>query len=309
MRVFLLFFLLGILWMGVIAAQETTSSVDENLFFDDFNYSGTDDEAFLERGWIVRSGEGWPGVPGAMWRAEGVEVVDDPEDDSNRLMQMTSATDGTPENTHQTQFCQQRKFLEGTYAARVRFSDAPAMGRDGDAIVQTFYTISPLEYDLDPDYSELDFEYLPNGGWGFGNNVFFATTWETFRPDPNWLADNTSDWLVGSFEGWHTLVVQVFEGTVTYYVDGDVLAEASEEYFPEVPMSINFNLWFINGGLLDSDEERAYVEQIDWVFHAADIVLSPEEVEEAVTEMREMDVDYVDSVPPLDPLLDSPCDF
>jgi hypothetical protein len=294
--------------MGVTAAQEAESPFD-HLFFDDFNYASTDDESFIERGWIVRAGEGWPGVPGASWRAEGVEVVDDPNDASNRLMQMTSATDGTPENTYQTQFCQQRKFLEGTYAARVRFSDAPPMGPDGDAIVQTFYTISPLEFDLDPDYSELDFEYLPNGGWGFGNNVFFATTWETFRPDPNWLADNTSDWLVGSFEGWHTLVVQVFEGTVAYYVDGDVLAEASEEYFPEVPMSINFNLWFINGGLLDSEEERAYVEQIDWVFHAAEVVLSPEEVEDAVTEMRETDVDYVDSVPPLEPLLDSPCDF
>lgn len=308
MRVFLTFILFGVVSAGVTIAQEAVSPFD-HLFFDDFNYSSTDDEAFIERGWIVRSGEGWPGVPGATWRAEGVEVVDDPDDEANRLMQMTSATDGTPENTYQTQFCQQRKFLEGTYAARVRFSDEPAMGPDGDAIVQTFYTISPLEYDLDPNYSELDFEYLPNGGWGFSDNVFFATTWETFRPEPNWLAENTSDWIEASFDGWHTLVVQVLDGTVTYYVDGEVLAEASDEFFPEVPMSINFNLWFINGGLLDSDEERAYVEQIDWVFHAADVALSPEDVEEAVAEMRETGVDYVDTVPPLDPPLESPCDF
>lgn len=303
--VFLLWF--SILSIDIAAAQEATP--EESLFFDDFNYSSTDDEAFIERGWIVRAGEGWPGVPGATWRAEGVEVVDDPDDEDNRLIQMTSATDGTPENTYQTQFCQQRKFLEGTYAARVRLSDAPETGPDGDIIVQTFYTISPLEYDLDPDYSELDFEYLPNGGWGFDDNVFFATTWETFRPEPNWLADNSSDYLEDSFEGWHTLVVQVADGTITYYVDGDVLAEAADEYFPEVPMSINFNLWFVNGGLVGSDDEREYLEQIDWVFHAADVVLSPEEVEAAVVGMREVDVDYVDTVLPLDLPLESPCNF
>ena len=103
--------------------------------------------------------------------------------------------------------------------------------------------------------------------------------------------------------------MQVTDGTVTYYVDGELLAEASDEYFPEVPMSINFNLWFINEGLLNSDNEREYVEQIDWVFHAANSVLSPEEVEETVAGMRETGVDYVDAVPPLDVPLESPCDF
>jgi hypothetical protein len=105
------------------------------------------------------------------------------------------------------------------------------------------------------------------------------------------------------------VVVQVVDGTVTYYVDGEVLAEAADEYFPEVPMSINFNLWFVNGGLVDSDEEREYVEQIDWVFHAADVALPPEEIEAQVVEMREEGIDYVDTVPPLEPPLESPCNF
>ena len=295
--------------LSIAAAQEVTPEPEQGWFFDDFNYTTTDDEVFVERGWIVRSEAGWPGVPGATWSSEDVIIVTDPDDETNSLMQMTSSTDGTAQNTEQTQFCQQRSFLYGTYAARVRFSDEPAVDPDGDNIVQTFYTISPLAFDLDPDYSELDFEYLPNGGWGVRGNVLFATTWETFRPEPNWLADNTSGSLNNSFAGWHTLVLQVTDSSVKYYVDGDLMAFHTGEFVPEVPMSINFNLWFINGGLLDSNEPREYVEQIDWVFHAVDTVLTPEEVESQVADLREAGTSYMNTVLPQDPPLESPCNF
>lgn len=35
---------------------------------------------------------------------------------------------------------------------------------------------------------------------------------------------------------------------VAYYVDGELLAFHSAEVAPEVPMSINFNLWFMPKG-------------------------------------------------------------
>jgi hypothetical protein len=301
--------LISLMAVNAAVAQEATNSPEANLFFDDFAYAATDDEVFAERGWIVRSVEGWPGVSGATWSTDAVTVVEDPDDEDNRLVQMISSTDGTPENTVQTQFCQSRKFLYGTYAARVRFSDAPEVGPDGDSIVQTFYTISPLAFDLDPDYSELDFEYLPNGGWGFGDSVFFTTTWETFRPEPNWLADNVSQNDQDSYEGWHVLVMQVTDSAVKYYVDGDLFAFHTGKFVPEVPMSINFNLWFVNGGLVGSNEAREYVEYVDWVFHAADAVLSPEAVESQIETLREAGVNYVDDVPPLNPVLESPCNF
>lgn len=283
---------------GLVAQEDPPA-----LLFDDFNYTAFDDARLSENGWIVRSGEGWPGVPDAVWRAENVTFVED--SDGNSLLQMTSSADGTA--TYQTQICHQRKYFEGTYAARVHFSDTPANGEDGDQIVQTFYLISPQEYDLDPMYSELDFEYLPNGGWGMPENTFFMTTWETFRLDP-WLADNTSDNLELS-EDWHTLVIQIADGEANYYVNGEHIATHTDKFYPEVPMSINFNLWFIRDGQLESDELRAYVEQVDWVFFAADTVLSPEEIEEQVADFRAEDVTFRDTVPAWTPELESPCNF
>ena len=201
-------------------------------------------------GWIIRSGSGWPGVSGATFRPENVSFIDYPDQAGNRLLRMTSSTDGTSENTYQTQICHQRKYMEGTYAARVRFSDEPVSGQDGDQIVETFYTITPYLQPLDPDYSEMDYEYLPNGGWGASESTFYTTTWETVQIEP-WNADNTSSPVQGSLAGWHTLVTQVTGGTVRYFVDGNLIAQHGGEFYPDAPMSINFNLWFIEGGLIE----------------------------------------------------------
>ena len=177
------------------------------ILFDDFSYSNQ--KQLEKHGWIIRTKEGWPGVPGATWSARGVTIVKDPSQRTNLILRMTSATDGTATNTTQTQICHQRKYLDGTYAARVRFTDIPVTGPGGDQIVESFYTISPLKAPMDPDYSELDFEYLPNGGWGIAGPTLYATTWETFSPEPNWKKDNVFKTAAGSQSGWHTLVTQV----------------------------------------------------------------------------------------------------
>ena len=285
-----------------------TTEPQAPILFDDFVY---DDHAAMEaNGWVVRTAPGWPGVAGATWWAEGVSFHDNEERPGDRLARLASATDGTGEGTRQSQFCHQRKYLEGTYAARVRFSDAPAFGPDCDQIVQTFYTISPLAADLDPDYSEIDFEYLPNGGWGSPPHTLFMTTWETFRPEPNWLADNVSGQVVGSQAGeWHTVVVQVLDGRVVYFVDGVERAVHADKFYPEVVMSINFNLWFIQGGQAAVGEERQYEEYVDWVFHQAGAALSPDEVEAAVTALRVDATTFVDTVPAMEPVLETPCNF
>ncbi|HEX6719298.1 MAG TPA: glycoside hydrolase family 16 protein, partial [Pyrinomonadaceae bacterium] len=260
-------------------------------------------------GWIVRTAAGWPGVPGATWAEEGVTILKDPAQPNNWIVRMTSSTDGTAANTRQTQLCHQRKYLEGTYAARVRFSDTPVSGPGGDQLVQSFYTLSPLKAPMDPDYSELDWEYLPNGGWGINGPTLYATTWETFSPEPNWKKDNVFKTEGGSQAGWHTLVTQVFDQKVRYFVDGKLFAEHGGEYYPEDTMSINFNLWFIRDGMMKANETRQYQEDIDWVFHQAGVGLTPEQVESAVADLRRRQVKFRDTVPPKIPALVSPCNF
>ena len=283
------------------AASNTEES---QILFDDFSYA-THDE-MTSNGWVVRSGSGWPGVTGATFRAENVSFVDYPDPADNRLLRMTSSTDGTPENTFQTQICHQRKYLEGTYAARVRFNDQPVSGVDGDQVVQTFYTITPYLKPLDPEYSEMDYEYLPNGGWGSGDLSFYVTTWETVQIEP-WNADNTSSSTQGSLAGWHMLVTQVTGGTVRYFVDGTLLAQHGGAYYPDALMSINFNLWFIEGGLAQTDGVRQYEEDIDWVFHEAGVLLMPDEVTAKVNAFRSASVKFTDTV--LSGIQTSPCDL
>lgn len=291
----------------LVSGTPVATKSAEQILFDDFSYTG---KAQLKRnGWIVRTVPGWPGVPGAIWAEEGVSLMNDPDQRNNRILRMTSATDGPGAKTTQTQICHQRKYLEGTYAARVRFTDAPVSGPGGDQIVQSFYTISPLKAPMDLDYSELDYEYLPNGGWGIDGPTLYATTWETFSPEPNWKKDNVFQSANGSQAGWHTLVTQVADQKVRYFVDGKLFAEHGGNYYPEDTMSINFNLWFIRDGMKQVNERRQYQEDIDWVFHQAGVALTPEQVEAAVATMRRKAIKFRDTVPAKSPALKSPCDF
>ena len=285
----------------------SSHAVADAVLFDDFSYGN---KAMMKKnGWIIRTEPGWPGIPGATWKDEGVSLVKHPDQPNNWIVRMTSETDGTSASTTQSQFCHERKYLEGTYAARVRFTDQPISGPGGDQLVQSFYTISPLKAPMDLDYSELDWEYLPNGGWGIDGPTLYATTWETFSPEPNWKKDNVFKTVNGSQAGWHTLVTQVMNGKVRYFANGKLFAEHGDAYYPEDTMSINFNLWFIRDGAIKSNERREYQEDVDWVFHQAGVALTPEQVEAAVAGMRKKAVKFKDTVPAKKPALVSPCNF
>jgi hypothetical protein len=293
--------------LAISAAPAQTTRILNQILFDDFSY--TSKEQLKKNGWIVRTVPGWPGVPGAKWSDKAVSLLKDPDNAKNGILRMTSSTDGTPANTTQTQICHQRKYLEGTYAARVRFSDAPVSGPDGDQLVQSFYTISPLKAPMDRDYSELDWEYLPNGGWGIDGPTLYSTTWETFSPEPNWQKDNVFKTTGGSQAGWHTLVTQVTNNKVRYFIDGKLFVEHGGDYYPEDTMSINFNLWFIRDGMISSKQMRRYQEDIDWIFFQAGVGLNPEQVETVVADLRRNAIKFRDTVPPKTPALESPCNF
>lgn len=284
---------------------------EKKIFFDDFNYKTLED--FYENNWKIRNQKGHPGIKNATWSKEGISFHSDIETTNKGIIRMTSSTSGTGETTHQTQLCHQRKYLEGTYASRVYFRDSPTSGPDGDEVIQTFYAISPLKAPMDPDYSEADFEYLPNGGWGEGSEPnFWSTTWETFQLEP-WTKVNEYSFNKASYQGWHTLVLTIKNEKVSYYIDGKLLGEHGENVYPEVPMSINFNLWFVansasvDKATLDSEEERIYQEDIDWVFHQVGEVLTTVQVQEMVENFRNQNIQYLDKVPQMNPPLESPC--
>lgn len=279
---------------GTPPTTTTTSSTPPNpngpKMFDDFAYASSSDSRISQRGWTVRSGAGGPGVPGAEWDASRVTF---PTVDGQKVLRLDSWNNGSA--AKQTELFHQRKFFEGTYAARVRFSDAPVFGPDGDHVVQTFFTITPLDAPMAPNYGEIDFEYLPNGGWGEQGNIMYETTWETYQNEP-WVADNIHNEQRQSYNGWHDLVFQVANGRVKYYIDGNLVADHGDKYYPETPMSINFNLWFISGGLQGSSAERAYQQDVDYVYFAKDQVLSPAQVKTAVQDYRTAGVTHTDNV-------------
>ena len=283
----------GLLVM-LLAGCASTKMPSGPLMFDDLKIKTTADLA--THGWIMRTVPGWPGIAGALWGPESFTINDG-------VLRMTSSTNGTV--TRQSQLCHQRKYLDGTYAARVRYSDAPSAGPTGDQIVQSFYLISPSKGPMDPTYDEVDFEYLANGGWGTFKPTMFTTTWDTFQLEP-WIADNTSTRKTGPMGGWHTFVAQVDHGRVSYFIDGKLFASHTTKVFTEM-MSINFNLWFVRDNLLkDVTDQRAYDEDIDWVYFRLGQV-SPASVEAEVAEMRAKSVPFIDTVPASG--LASPCNF
>ena len=292
-------------------AAAALAAADPPLFFDDFGYAGT--EALRAGGWLLREAPGHPGVPGAAWRPDAVQLIDDPAQHGNRLLRLTARTDGTPAGTVQAQVCHARKSLYGTYAARVRLTDAPTSGVGGDPIIQTFYAVSPLRHDFDPEFSEIDWEYLPSGGWGSAKTRIYAIAWQTVRVEP-WQAHNQPQEVFGSQAGWHTLQMQVQDpragGRSRWFIDGNEVAQHGGRNHPVVPMSINFNLWFSPGGLLPpSSESRVWVQDIDWVLHAADRVLTPQEVQAEVKRLRTRGITRIDTVPRPQPPLADRCDF
>jgi len=282
-------------------AAAASAPAPGGVFFDDF--SEPDVAALRAAGWILRDKPGHPGVDGARWAPEGVSLVADPDRPGNRLLRLSAHTDGTGPGTTQVQLCHARKYLNGTYAARLRYDTT----RDGDALVQAFYTAAPLRFDYDPAYSELDWEYLPAGGWDEPKPRLYSVSWQTVRLDP-WDAYNASHEEYGRLDGWHVLVTQVADGHVRWFLDGREVALHGDRNHPVSPMAISFSNWFIREGpFAKGPAPREYREDVDWVFHARDAVLSPAQVQDAVAALRARGVARVDGVP--DSGLASACDL
>ncbi|ATB34180.1 hypothetical protein MEBOL_007681 [Melittangium boletus DSM 14713] len=270
-------------------------------FFDDFSYTGAGDSLFTGW-WNVRNGSSWTG-PGpepeyaAPWSSGNVSIVTDPASASNKLLRLTTSTRGSNGSTLQAEVSSKaRKFKFGTYASRVKFNNTPLSGTRyfADKPVETFFTIT--EYITnDPNYSEQDFEYMPNGGWGRGNtNTLWTTSWEDTRLPIN-DSDKVSDWFSADYSGWHTLVLQVSSTSIRYYIDGQLLTTHATKYLPETAQFIYFNIWFTE---LDRTQgsSRTYHQEADWVYFAKDAILSPSQVTSRIDSLRASSVTRRDTV-------------
>lgn len=280
-----------VLWalgVGVVSAAPPAG-----LFFDDFNHAHVD--GLRHFGWALRDQSGHPGVPGATWSAKAITLE---RDGQTTWLRLAGRTDGTPEGTTQAQLCHQRKVLRGTYAARVRFGNAPLQGVAGDPVIQSFYAVAPLRHDFDPAFSEIDWEYLAQGGWGSPETRLYAITWQTVRLDP-WQAHNAAHEVKRRFDGWHVLVMQVLDdGRTHWFVDGRPVATHGGRNTPVVPMAISFSLWFSPTGLLPADgTPRHWQMEVDWVFHRAGRSVTPLAVEQQVRSLRQQGRTAVDTVP------------
>ena len=256
--------------------------------FDDFAYTGSADPNLGAHDWTVRTSSGGPGVSGATWSANAITFPASSAAPDGHVLQLSASTDGTSGNTTQAEIdTTARKFFEGTYAARVYFNDAPSTGPNGDAVNETFYTITPDE----SNYSELDNEYLPNGGWGAPGPTLYTTTW--YSAD---AMDRQTHNVLSSLQGWHELEMTVSGGTVTYYVDGNVYFSTTGKYYPRDKMTIDFNEWFIDGELAGSATPRTWNEQVDWVYYANGTAQTPGQVDAQVAAYRSAHTSFTDTV-------------
>ncbi|MFF3553894.1 cellulose binding domain-containing protein [Streptomyces tsukubensis] len=261
--------------------------------FDDFAYTAANDPRLTANGWMIRSWGGGPGVPGATWSPQNIGFG---TEGGSTLLKLSTSTEGTAASTRQAEISTNTmKFRNGTYAARVKFSDAPVSGPDGDHVIQTFFAINDLKSPMADDYAEYDFEYLPNGGWGETSNAFFTTSWETYHPTTGQVL-NTHTVERQSFDGWRDLVFTIDDQDIRYYVDGRLFGTHSSAYLPERGMLIAFNQWLTSLAGQTSTAPRTYEQQVDYVLHVKDRVLTPAEVASRVAAYRTAGTSFEDTV-------------
>jgi hypothetical protein len=282
--------LLGVM----VAVAQPSHAATCSVLFDDFTYSGPTDSQLRSHGWGVRTSNGGPGI-GASWPQSSISF---PTADSQQVLQLTATSDGTAAGTTQSEITQGRRFFEGTYASRIKFVDVPASGPDGDHLVETFFTITPSA--PAETYGEIDFEYLGNGGWGQNGPTMFMSTWES-------TSDVTGSSKVGSLAGWHDFVFTVSGGRVTYYIDGALVADHGDRFYPETSMLIDYNLWFIDTAGHSGAGVATYQQQVDWLYFAGNEVVSPSEAVARANGYRAAGTTFTDTVgtagactPPID---------
>ncbi|GAA0621199.1 cellulose binding domain-containing protein [Streptomyces crystallinus] len=281
------------------AAPGPAAAAPEGVLFDDFHYSGPGDPALASNGWRVRTDGGGPGIRGT-WSANNVSFPAVPGgkrdggaaegDAAGQALQLRVTSDGTKGGTRQAELQRaEPDFFTGTVAARVYFSDKPTSGRGGDHINESFFTISSIGKAEKQSYSELDYEYMPNGGWGAPGPRLDTTSWRSGKQ-----GDRTTRTQKLSLRGWHTMVITAVNGTVTYSVDGRKLFSHGGTYFPRERMGIHFSAWLVD---LPFKGKRTWDMKVDWLYVKAGQAVSGAEAVKAAADYSAAGSSYVNTLP------------
>ncbi|MGW0467010.1 cellulose binding domain-containing protein [Streptomyces sp. NPDC003027] len=272
---------------GSVPAR-AVSAPPAGVLFDNFHYTGPNDPALAANGWEVRTGEGGPGIKDT-WAPSHISFPSTADTKGGQALQLRLTTDGTKQGTKQSELLTTKPdFSTGTLAARVHFSDKPTDGRDGDHINESFFAISPDHRST--KYSELDFEYMPNGGWGAVGPRLDTTSWRSSTQ-----GDRVTRSLENkSLKGWHTMMISAVDGKVVYSMDGRELFSHGSEHFPREHMSIHFSAWLVD---LPFKGDRTWDMRVDWTYYQAGQKVSLEDVEKAVDGFHADGTNYVNTLP------------
>ena len=291
--------------LGILLTMMTTSySQAQTIMFDDFNYTSPSDAQFgAFNKWNIINGTSSP-IFGSTYSKNNITIETDAAIANNKLVTLSTVFTGATKDYSNSRIeTGDMTYFEGTYAARVYFTDNPNVYKDGN--IQTFYTIT--DYSLHEDgtkYSEIDFEYMASDYWGTGTSsdkVMYMTSWNHVIEDP-WDAYKAYLSPKGSLAGWHTLVVSAADKkNVKFYIDGVLKGQVSVtdgdnskknktlSVYPRTNMQVAFANWIYNdgnGGLGSSTVNRTSTMKVDWVMYYKDQDLNPTQVDTYVADYR-----------------------
>lgn len=261
------------------------SSGEPGVFFDDFVYAGPTDNSLTSFGWAVSTYTGGVGPAGSSYYSNMVSFVSNSELSGDKVARLTCSTNGTASGTRKAELYHQQLYANGTWAARIRFTNAPATGPDVDQMVQTFFG-----YYVGSHHNEIDFEYLPNGGWGQSSSAMLMSCYtRTANNQPPYQTFTPMD-----ASGWKVYMMQVEGSTVRHYIDGvlkSTIARNSSEL-----MYLMFNHWIIAEGLSSNSTTRSWDYDIDWVYFARGINESNSTVTASVNNFRSANIKRVNNM-------------
>jgi hypothetical protein len=267
------------------SAPQAAAAPTTGVIFDNFHYTGYADPALAANGWGGRTGKGGPGIADT-WSTAGISFPADDTAQGGQALQLQLTSDGTQQGTQQTELLSTRPiFRTGTLAARIYFTDKPTDGPNGDHINETFAPISPSA--ASTNYSELDYEYMPNGGWGAPGPRLDTTSWRSSKQ-----GDRATSHQNNHLAGWHIMMITAVNGTVTYSVDGHTVFTSNGKTFPREQMQVHFSTWLVD---LPFGGQRTWSMRVNW-FYQADSAMSMTEVQSAVDALYASGINHINTV-------------